>query len=468
MTTVSMKKSTGDSTLHLPPVEGRFPLGVLPEFQRNPLKLYLRTMHQYRDVVRLRFGPRYSYTLFQPDFVKHLLVDNNKNYRRAKVGNGLLKSITGENLLTSDGDFWRRQRRLIQPAFHRQRIFGFGQLMTASAAAMLADWDQIPAGQIVRVDQAMMRVTLQIVGQSLFSVDLSTGSSALGHAITVGSEYFTYRLGHLFALPLWVPTPRNLAYKRSQAAVVNQVPDMISARRRLIAAQGDAASSGRQYDMLDLLLDARYEDTGEPMDDQQLAREIRIMISAGHETTANTLTWTLYLLSQNPGAEAKLQAEVDTVLSGRTPTVDDLPQLPYTHQVIQEAMRLYPAAWVVARQSIGEDQLGQYHVPADQGMVMPIYAIHRHPDFWPDAEVFDPERFTPEAAAQQHRFAYFPFGGGPRMCIGNLFALTEAQLILAMIAQRYQPRLQPGYKVEPEALITLRVKGGLPMTLARR
>jgi len=314
----------------------------------------------------------------------------------------------------------------------------------------------------------MMRVTLQIVGQSLFSVDLSTGSSALGHAITVASEYFTYRLGHLFAPPLWVPTPRNLAYKRSQAAVVNQVPDMISARRRLIAEQGDAASSGRQYDMLDLLLDARYEDTGEPMDDQQLAREIRIMISAGHETTANTLTWTLYLLSQNPGVEAKLQAEVDTVLSGRTPTVDDLPQLPYTHQVIQEAMRLYPAAWVVARQSIGEDQLGAYYVPADQGMVMPIYAIHRHPDFWPDAEVFDPERFTPEAAAQQHRFAYFPFGGGPRMCIGNLFAMTEAQLILAMIAQRYQPRLQPGYKVEPEALITLRVKGGLPMTLARR
>ncbi|MDQ3249268.1 MAG: cytochrome P450, partial [Chloroflexota bacterium] len=247
MTTVSIKQSTGNDRLPLPPAEGRFPLGVLPEFQRGPLALYLRTLRQYRNLVRLRFGPRDSYTVFHPDFVKRILVDNNKNYTRAKIGNGLLKAMTGENLLTGDGEFWRRQRRLMQPAFHRQRIFGFGELMTASAADLLTRWDAMPANQIVPIEQEMMRVTLQIVGRSLFSVDLSAGSSQLGHAITVASEYFTYRLSHIFAPPLWVPTRRNQAYKRTQAAGVNQVPDMIAARRRLIAEQGDAETSGRPY-----------------------------------------------------------------------------------------------------------------------------------------------------------------------------------------------------------------------------
>jgi cytochrome P450 len=455
----------------IPPTIGRFPFGVLPEFRRNPLALYVGALQQHREVVRMRFGPRYSYAVFHPDLVKHILVDNNKNYIRNRFGNELFKEIIGLNLLTSDGDFWLRQRRLMQPAFHRQRIAGFGPLITASAANMLARWDQLPAGEYIDIAHEMMQTTLQVVGQALFSVDLLNDSSGLGRSIEVGSAYFTYRLGRLFAPPLWVPTRLNREYKRTRAATFHIGPDMIAARRRAAEtnATGESATGGRTNpDMLDLLLEARYEDTGQPMSDEQIATEIRMFIAAGHETTSNTLTWTLYLLSQHPEVEAKLHAEVDRVLAGRTPTIADLPQLVYTRMVIDEAMRLYPAAWILARQSLAEDWLGDYHLPAGQGLTIPIFAIHRHPDFWPEPETFDPERFDPVQTASRHKYAFIPFGAGPRLCIGNNFAITEAQLILTMIAQQYQLRLQPGYRVVPEPLITLRVKGGLPMMLVKR
>jgi cytochrome P450 len=468
MTTTSVHPPVHGIGLRTPPVVGNFPFGVLPEFQRDPLKLYVRAMHEHRDIARLRFGPRFSYTLFHPDFIKRVLVDNNKNYQRNKVGNALLKQVSGENLLTSDGEFWRRQRRLMQPAFHRQRILGFGQIMTNSAAQMIERWEQTPETHYIDMAHEMMQVTLHVVGQSLFSVDLLQDSTGLGRAIEVASAYFSYRLGRLLTPPLWIPTRRNREYKTTTAAVLHVVPEMIAARRQSIAAHGTADETGRQYDMLDLLLDVCYEDTGKGMSDEQLATEIRMFVAAGHETTSNSLTWTLYLLSQHPDVEARLHAEIDTVLAGRTPTVDDLPRLVYTKMVIEEAMRLYPAAWAIARQSIGEDQLGAYRMPANQGLVMPVFAVHRHPDFWVEPERFDPERFTPEQAASRHKFAYVPFGAGPRQCIGNTFALTEAQLILAMIAQGYEPRLLPGYRVNPEALITLKVKGGLPMMLQRR
>jgi cytochrome P450 len=440
----------------------------LPEFRRDPLGLYLRALRQHGDVVRLRFGPRYSYTIFHPEYVKHILVDNNKNYIRNQFSNNLLKEILGLTLLTADGDDWLQRRRLLQPAFHRQRIAGFGGLITGSAAEMLARWAQHPADQPIDLAQEMMRVTLQVVGQALFSEDLLQESRGLAHSIEVGSSYFIYRLGRLFAPPLWLPTKVNRAYLAARSAVLHVVPDMIAARRRLIAQQGTADEAGRQADMIDLLLDARDEETGAALSDEGLAQEIRMFIAAGHETTSNTLTWTLYLLSQHPAVEAKLQAEVDSVLDGRIPSMADLPALVYTKMVIEEAMRLYPAAWVLSRQSVEEDQLGEYRMPAKQGLAVPIYAVHRHPDFWEEPEQFDPERFAPARSATQARFAFMPFGGGPRQCIGAGFALTEAQLILAMIAQRYQPRLQPGYQVLPEPLITLRVKGGLPMRLVRR
>jgi cytochrome P450 len=447
---------------------GRLPFGVLPEFQRDPLGLYVRLMHQFGDIVRMRFAHRWSYAVFQPDYVGRILVDNNRNYKRNDFGNNLLKLVTGENLVTSDGEFWRKQRRLMQPAFHRKRIEGFSQMMTAAAADMLERWAQIPAGQPLYIDQEMMQVTLRVVGEALFSADLTGDAQGLGRVITAGSEYFAYRLKHVFAPPLWMPTRRNRAYKRASAAAADIVPRMIAARRQEIARHGSADQTGRAYDLMDLLLEARYEDTGEGMDDQQLTTEIQTMIGAGHETTSNTLTWTLYLLGEHPAVETKLHEELDRVLAGRLPTLADLPQLTYTQMVIEEAMRLYPAAWAIARQSIAPDQLGDYQIPAAAGITIPTYAIHRHPDFWQEPERFDPERFREEKAQERHRFAYFPFGGGPRQCIGNTFALMEARLILAMIGQRFRLRLVPGSPVIPEPLVTLRVRNGLPMTLAPR
>ncbi len=443
-------------------------MGVLPTFQRNPLGLYLDAMYTYGDIVRMRFAHRYSYAVFHPDFIKRILIDNNRNYKRNEFGNDLLKVISGENLVTSDGEFWRRQRRLMQPAFHRKRIESFGTIITHAASAMVARWESIPAGQPVQMDQEMMRMTLQVVGEALFSVDLTDDAHELGNVITVSSEYFAYRLKHVFAPPLWVPTRQNREFKEAVGSAADIVPEIIAQRRQQIAERGSAEVTGRPYDMLDLLLDSRYEDTGEGMEDDQLNREVQTMITAGHETTSNSLAWTLYLLSQHPDVEAKLQAEVDSVLAGRTPTIDDLPALPYGERVMEEAMRLYPAAWAISRQSIESDQLGDYELPANAGLVLPIYAIHRHPDFWEEAERFDPDRFTADKKAEMHRFAYFPFGGGPRQCIGNMFAMMEARLVLAMIVARYRVRLVPGTNVTPEPLVTLRIKNGLPMTVERR
>jgi cytochrome P450 len=450
------------------PSIGRLPFGVLPEFQRDPLGLYVRTMQHYPEIVRMRFAHRWSYTIYHPDFVKHILVDNNRNYKRNEFGNKLLKIVSGENLVTSDGDFWRKQRRLMQPAFHRKRIESFGRIMTGAAEAMLARWGKLPAGTTLMVDEEMMRVTLQVVGEALFSVDLTAEAHELGRVITESSEYFAYRLANIFAPPLWVPTARNRRFKNAVASAAPIVPEMIAARRHHIAEHGPAEQAGRAYDMLDLLLEARYEETGEGMEDGQLNREVQTMITAGHETTSNSLTWALYLLSKHPEVEVRLHAEVDQLLKGRVPTIEDLPRLPYTQQVMEEAMRLYPAAWAMSRQSIGEDQLGPYPLPANASVVLPIYAVHRHPDFWEEAERFDPDRFSEEKKEKQHRFAYFPFGGGPRQCIGNTFALMEARLILAMIAQRYSLRTAPGYTAIPEPLVTLRVRNGLPMTLEPR
>lgn len=468
MTTTSIKSPVARNSLKTPPSIGRWPLGVLPEFRRDQLGLYARALREHGDIVRMRFGPYWSYALFHPDYLKHIFVDNNKNYKRNKMGNGLLHAMLGDTLLTSDGDFWLRQRRLMQPAFHRQKIFGFGSIMTENTIRMLAEWDGQADGTLLDIDKEMMRLTLRIVGLSLYSIDLLDESSALGRSITASSEYFSYRLGRLFAPPLWVPTKRNRELLKATGAVTHIVPDMIAARHKLNAEQGSASESGRSYDMLDLLMESRYEDTGEPMDDAQITREVRMLIGAGHETTSNTLTWALYLLSKDPEVEEKLHAEVDSVLGSRTPTLEDLPKLPYAKMVIEEAMRLYPAAHANARQSIGEDQLGDYYIPPETGVVIMNYVIHRHPEFWPDPERFDPERFAPTNAAKQHPYAYIPFGGGPHKCIGFQFALYEAQLILAMIAQRYSLRLKPGYLPVPQPLITLRARDGMPMILQRR
>ncbi len=458
-----------ESKTHSPLAQKKMPpgmpghplLGVLPAFRRDPLDLFLTAAREYGDVVYMPFGLSRVYFIAHPDDIQYVLQINNRNYRREARGNEVLQIISGLNLLTSDGDYWLRQRRLMQPAFHRQRIAAFGELMTTAAERMLDRW-RAPAASGVPLDISveMMRVTLEIVGRALFRVDLSDETSFLAQGFTEGMKYFNYRLNHLLYWPLFVPTPRNRRFRQSQKRLHEHLMEIINQRRRSGADEGD---------LLSMLLQARYEDTGEGMTDEQLLNEVGVMIGAGHETTANALSWTFYLLSEHPEVEARMHAELDTVLQGRLPGVEDLATLPYTRWVIEESMRLYPPAWGLAgRQAVAEDEIGGFTVPPNTTILIVPFVTHRDPRFWDEPERFNPERFDPERSEGRPRYAYLPFGGGPRLCIGSAFAMTEAQLLLATIAQRYCLRLQPGHPVVPYPIFTLRIRDGLPMFLETR
>jgi cytochrome P450 len=432
------------------------PYGFSAAFRPDPLAYTLGLARRFGDVVRIRVGPFRSYMVFHPDDVKHVLQDNHQNYVKGLIIDRT-KVLIGDGLFTSEGSFWRRQRRLAQPAFHRQRSAGFATAMTDATAAMLARWDA-HAGSGVPFDVAaeMNRLTLRVVGQTLFSMDLDGAAADVGRALQVALAYVDRRALLVAPSPLIVPTPQNLRFRRARRVLDRVVYDIIETRRR---------DGSQTSDLLSMLLQARDEETGEGMSDRQLRDEVMTFLLAGHETTAAALAWTWYLLARHPAVEARLRAEVDTVVGDRTPTVEDLPALSYTRMVVEETMRLYPPVWGIGRQTIGEDTLGGYRVPAKVVVSISPYVTHRHPACWDDPERFDPERFTPERAAGRSRFAYLPFSGGPRLCIGSEFALMEAQLVIAMVVQRYRLALVPGRVVEPEVRLTLRPRGGLPATL---
>jgi cytochrome P450 len=433
-------------------------LGSASEMQRDPLGFLTRT-RQYGYVVGMRFVFSPTYLIYHPDSVKHVLQENHRNYNKDVLTYKLFRQFLGQGLVTNDGDSWLHQRRLIQPAFHRKRLAAYGTLMTDATTTLLERWQARVEGDApLDVAEEMMRLTLGIVGQALFSVDLSHETSTVGPAVTTLLKL----LGdYLFAPfpPLSIPTPRN---RRMLAALreIDQVVESIIARRRQ-----QNVDTG---DLLSMLLLARDEETGQGMSDRQVRDEVMTLLNAGHETTANALVWTWYLLSQHPEVERRLYDELDQVLAGNLPTIERLPDLKYTRMVIEESLRLYPPFCVISRKAIADDELGGYHIPANSMILVSPYATQRHPDFWPDPERFDPERFTPEREAARPHYAHFPFAGGPRLCIGSNFAMMEAQLVLATIAQRYQLRLVPGHPVEPQMLVTLRPKYGLPMTIQRR
>jgi cytochrome P450 len=332
--------------------------------------------------------------------------------------------------------------------------------MATAAQSAMADWDRRADGQRLALDQEMMALALRVAGQALFNVDLRHGeASVLGAAFTNMSEYLNYRMGSPFQPPAWVPTRANRQLNRTRRVLDEKIYALIRARR---------ASAEEHNDLLGMMMAARDADTGEAMTDATLRNEILVMMFAGHETTAVTLGWAFYLLSQNPQVEALLHAELDTVLAGRAPAIADLPSLPYARRVVDETLRLYPPAWGIARQQVQADMLGGYHIPADAAITLVINNVHRDPRFWEAPERFDPDRFTPQRSAGRHPFAYMPFGAGPRQCIGNQFALTEAHLVLASIAQRYQFRMAAGHPVQPRPVFVLRTSHGLPMTAHRR
>ncbi len=435
-------------------------LGNLSEIRHRGLHFLTSLQRTYGDVVRYHLGFFPMHLVAHPDDLKHVLQENHKNYSKKLLTYQAIRPIVGEGLLTSDGAFWLRQRRLMQPAFHRQRIAAMGEIMTQQSVALRDDWQRVVgSGTPVDVAEAMMGMTLRIVAQALFGTNISADVATVGQSFNILNEQLSERFKTLRLLPPILPTANDRAYRNARTSLTTVVASIIEQRRR---------NPSESNDLLSMLMDAQDEDTGERMTDAQLRDEVMTLMLAGHETTATALTWTWALLAQHPEVEATLHAEVDSVLDGVPPTMADLSKLQYTRMVIEEAMRLYPPIFIVSRKAEQDDIIGRFRIPKGTGVAISPYVTHRHPSFWENPDTFDPTRFTPERSAGRPRFAYLPFIGGPRQCIGNTFAMAEAQIILATLAQRYRLRVAPGHVVAPEPLITLRSRGGMPMIVEQR
>jgi cytochrome P450 len=419
----------------------------------NPLEYFTKLARDYGDVAGIRVLNFGSIFINHPDTIEEVLIANARKYSKGHVLRAN-RHVFGDGLLTSEGEFWLRQRRLVQPAFHRARIASYAATMVEYTQRMLEGWR---GGEECDAHQEMMRLTLRIVGKTLFDADVEHDAQEVGKSLELLLEIGANFRRTIF-VPHWLPTPTNLRVKREVAQIEKILYRIIGKRRALGRDAGD---------LLSMLLAAQDED-GSRMTDKQLRDEAITLFLAGHETTASTLSWTWWLLAQNPAVEARLHSELDAVLGDRAPAVEDLPNLPYTGHVISESLRLYPAAWGLARLAVEDHEIAGYPVKKGMGVAMAQWVVHRDPRWYDAPEQFRPERWQGDLARRLPRFAYFPFGGGPRQCIGNGFALMEAALILATIARKFRLRPVANHPVVPLASITLRPRHGLRVTLERR
>ncbi len=413
------------------------------------------------DILERRLFWRRTFFVNEPGAIKHILLDNVANYQKTEITRRLLEPGLGRGLLTSEGETWRRHRRIMAPAFDHRSILGYAPLMTEVAGALVEEWDALPAPAEVDVAAAMMHATLQIISRTMFSSDSDDIVDIVERGVNRYQTEIRPGLVDLLELPAWLG---RLTSRQRPERIFGEFDRAID---RLLA-QRERMREAQPKDLLARLIAARDEETGGGMSAEEVRNQVVTIFMAGHETTALALTWTWYLLSQHPAAEAKLHAELAAVLGGRTPRHEDLAKLPYTRMVIEESMRLYPPAHTLSRTAIGDDEVLGHRIPKGSQILIVPWLLHRHPKLWEDPGRFDPERFSPERSAARHRFAYIPFGAGPRICIGAAFAMAEAMLILATIAQRYRLRLKPGFPVEPQGLITLRARHGMRMILERR
>ena len=428
----------------------RWSLGPLND---NPLEYFSKVAHEYGDIAGVRVLNFRSIFINHPDIIEEVLVTNARRYIKGRVLRAN-RHVFGEGLLTSEGEFWLRQRRLAQPAFHRARIASYAATMVEYTQRMLHGWRD---GEERDAHQEMMRLTLQIVGKTLFDADVERDAQDVGKSMELLLEIGANFRRTIF-VPHWLPTPTNLRVKREVTQIEKILYRIIAERR----------ASGRDAgDLLSMLLHAHDED-GSRMTDRQLRDETITLFLAGHETTASTLSWTWWLVAQNPAVEARLHAELDAVLGDRMPSLDDMPKLVYAGHVITEGLRLYPPAWGMARLALEDHELAGYPVKKGMGVAMAQWVVHRDLRWYEAPEQFRPERWEGDLAKRLPRFAYFPFGGGPRQCIGNAFALMEATLILATIAQKFRIRLVPRHPVTPLASITLRPLHGIRVVLQAR
>jgi cytochrome P450 len=413
------------------------------------------------DIIAQRILWRRMFILNEPGAIRYVLLDNAANYTKSEVGRRLLEPGLGRGLLTSEGETWRRHRRIMAPSFDPRSVAGYAPIMTEVTQELLQKWDALPENSQVDAAAAMMHLTLHIISKAMFSSDSDEIVEAVEGGVNQYQTLVRPSLLDLLHFPQWfarllAPLPTDGLF------------DEFDRKVDLLLTERGRAPDAEPKDLLARLVAARDSETGGGMTAKEVRDQVVTIFMAGHETTSLALSWTWYLLSQHPAVEEKLHRELADVLGGRTPKNDDIASLRYTRMVIEESMRLYPPAHTTGRQPIKPDEILGHRIPAGAEVLIMPWLIHRKPQLWEDPERFDPERFAPERAAERPRFAYIPFGAGPRICIGAAFAMTEAILILATIAQRYRLRLKPGHPVEPQGLITLRPRYGMQMILERR
>ncbi len=424
--------------------------------RRSPPEALTYILRRYGDIVRWR-GVLMVYAVSHPDYVRQALTQAWPRYSKNTIDYRVVARTLGNGLVTNDGPDWARQRRLMQPVFANRAIDKFDTVINEMTTELAERWARTPADETVWIDRDMSRVTFQVVSRTLFGADIDEAADEMVEILDIVNQH-PLRLTALATLLPWLPLPSNRRFLRVKRRLDTIVDGLVAMHR-------DREGSG---DIVDRLLAARDTDTGEGMNEAQMRDEIITLMLAGHETSATALTWTFHLLAQHPAIEERLCAELSTVLGGRPALSADLAQLPYLKQVVQESMRLYPPVWGIARRCVEETEFGPYRIPKGAYLAITMYALHRHPQYWPDADRFDPERFAPNRGESRHSYAYLPFSAGPRACIGASMAMLEIQLVLAQLLQRFRITPRPGHPIVPEAVVTLKTRFGMPATLAPR
>lgn len=438
---------------------GSFKLLAMSDFRRDPLAFFQTLAAEYGDIAQFQMGPQRINLISSPEEIRRVLVTENASFMKGRFLQIAKREFLGDGLLTSEGELHQKQRRLIQPLFHRQMIHQYGHVMVDYGTRLRTRWQP---GQNVNMAEEMMRLTLAIVGKTLFDADVESDAPAIGEALTVLLEMFDEITNPMMALPLLrkIPTRRRRRFQKARALIDSVILQVINDYRH--------GHSDRRH-LLSVMMDARDTDgDGSGMSDQQIRDEALTLFLAGHETTANALSWTWYLLSQHPRVEHQFHQELDSVLQGRLPSAEDLPLLPYTRLILTESMRLYPPAWIVGRMALHDYPIQNYVIHKGEVVVACQYIVHHDPRWYDNPYEFRPERWLENKRSDLPKFAYFPFGGGPRVCVGEAFAWMEGILLLATLGQQWQMRMISDEPVKLHPVVTLRPRNGLAMRLEPR
>ena len=443
----------------IPLTKGLPLFGSLPQLIKNPFGYLKQARETYGDIYNLNLGISKMLIVNHPRQLQHILVDNAQNYRKGGAMWDAIRAMLGNGLVVSEGSFWLRQRRMMQPQFHRQRLAALTEMMVSAIDEALDTWEKSANGSNFNVAPAFSQLTMKVITRTLFGMGLSNEEmERVAKALDYAVNYILKAIV-LNSLPSWMPAPGKKEFENS----IKQIDETVY---RIIA--GSRKDNGQSNHLMAMLLDMVDDETGEGMTDQQLRDEVTTLFLAGYETTSIALAWAWDFLTHHPDVMEKLQAEVDAVLGDRMPTFADLMKLPYSRMILNETLRIRPAAWQLPRTAIDDDEIDGYLIPAGTTITGLIYMCHYHPEEWDNPEVFDPERFQPDRAEKRHKFAYMPFGAGQRKCIGMDFALMEGQLALAMVAQRYRLSKTTENLAEPQLSTTLRPKGGVVVRLEKR